>query len=127
MNVSFSACAHTVGTLRKEELVMMEETQPELVNPQSVSLQSSTPVAMTFSRDEKIDLAFIKLAAALMDIIQHTNFNCLQIACIARARSPIGMSLFCFFCHLFFFLAILFFLTYYAQYFARSFNILLKV
>ena len=31
------------------------------------------------------------------------------------------------FSHLFFFLAILFFLTYYAQYFARSFNILLKV
>ena len=40
---------------------------------------------------------------------------------------PLGMRLFCFFSHLFFFLAILFFLTYYAQYFARSFNILLKV
>ena len=39
----------------------------------------------------------------------------------------LGMSLFCFFSHLFFFLAILFFLTYYAQYFARNFNILLKV
>ena len=32
----------------------------------------------------------------------------------------IGMSLFCFYFHLFFFLAILLFLAYYAQYFARS-------
>ena len=32
----------------------------------------------------------------------------------------LGMSLFCFYFHLFFFLAILLFLAYYAQYFARS-------
>ena len=39
----------------------------------------------------------------------------------------LGMSLFCFYFHLCFFLAILLFLAYYAQYFARSYSILLKV
>ena len=46
---------------------------------------------------------------------------------LADNTIKLGMRLFCFFSHIFFFLAILFFLTYYAQYFARSFNILLKV
>ena len=38
----------------------------------------------------------------------------------------VGMSLFCFYFHLFFFLAILLFLAYYAQYFARSWIICSK-
>ena len=37
------------------------------------------------------------------------------------------MSLFCYFSNLFLFLTILFILTFYAQYFAQSFNMLLKV
>ena len=39
----------------------------------------------------------------------------------------VGMSLFCFFFHLFFFPAILLFFTYFAQYFARIFSILLSI
>ena len=37
-----------------------------------------------------------------------------------RRLLSLGMSLFCFYFHLFFFLAILLFLAYYAQYFVRS-------
>ena len=71
----------TVGLLR-------EETKSELVNPQFVSQQLPTPVAMTFSGDEDIDHAFTRLSAAVTDIIQHTNFKHLQTACIEKARSP---------------------------------------
>ena len=37
------------------------------------------------------------------------------------------MSLFCFFSHVFFFPAILLFFTYFAQYFARNFSVLLSI
>ena len=43
---------------------------------------------MQFSRNENIDDAFIKLSVAVTDIIQHSNFNRLQRACIEKARSP---------------------------------------
>ena len=66
----------------------MKETKVESVNPQSVSQLLPTPTAMTFSQDENIDDAFTKLSAAVTDIIQHTNFNHLQRACIEKARSP---------------------------------------
>ena len=46
------------------------------------------PVAIKFSQDEDIDYAFIKLSAAVTDIIQYTNFSRLQRACIEKARSP---------------------------------------
>ena len=66
----------------------MKENKPELVNPQFVSEQLPTPVAMTFSGDEDIDHAFTRLSAAVTDIIQHINFKYLQTACIEKARSP---------------------------------------
>ena len=67
----------------------MKENKPELVNAQSISqLLLPTPIAMTFSQHENIDDAFTKLSAAVTDIIQHTNFNRLQRACIEKARSP---------------------------------------
>ena len=72
---------HTVGLLIKE-------TKLEVVNPQSISQLLPTPVAMTFSQHENIDDAFTKLSAAVTDIIQHSNFNRLQRACIEKARSP---------------------------------------
>ena len=65
----------------------MKETKPESVNPQSTQL-FPPPVATEFYQDENIDDAFTKLSAALTDIIQHTNFNRLQRACIEKARSP---------------------------------------
>ena len=46
------------------------------------------PVAVDFSKDESIANAFTKLSAAVTDIIQHTNFDRLQRACIERARTP---------------------------------------
>ena len=46
------------------------------------------PVAVKFSEDKDIDYAFNILSAAVTDIIQHTNFDRLQRACIERARSP---------------------------------------
>ena len=46
------------------------------------------PVAVKFSKDQNIANAFTKLSAAVTDIIQHTNFNRLQRACIERARTP---------------------------------------
>ena len=50
--------------------------------------QSPMPVAVQFSEDENIANAFTKLSAAVTDIIQHTNFDRLQRACIERARTP---------------------------------------
>ena len=46
------------------------------------------PVAVQFSENENITSAFTKLSAAVTDIIQHTNFDRLQRACIERARTP---------------------------------------
>ena len=66
----------------------MKETEPELVNTQSVSQHLPTPVAMTFSKDENLDYAFTRLSAAITDMLQHSNFNRLQRACIEKARSP---------------------------------------
>ena len=50
-------------------------------------------VTIQFSRNEHnniiiISNAFTKLSAGITDLIQHTNFNCLQRACIEKARSP---------------------------------------
>ena len=67
---------------------MKETTKVESANPQSVPRLLLTPTAMTFSQNENIDVAFTKLSAAVTDIIQHTNFNRLQRACIEKARSP---------------------------------------
>ena len=52
--------------------------------PQSILM----PVAMKFSEDENITNAFTKLSATVTNIIQHTNFDRLQRACIERARTP---------------------------------------
>ena len=68
----------SVGLFRKE-------TKPELVNAESASQLLPTPVTTKFSQPENIDDAFIKLSAAVTDIIQHSN---LQRACIEKARSP---------------------------------------
>ena len=46
------------------------------------------PVAVKFSENQNIANAFTKLSAAVTDIIQHTNFSCLQRSCIERARTP---------------------------------------
>ena len=46
------------------------------------------PPPVAFSKNEDIDYAFIKLSAAVTDIIQCTNFSRLQRACIEKARSP---------------------------------------
>ena len=46
------------------------------------------PVAVKFSEEENIAIAFTKLSAAVTDIIQHTNFSRLQRSCIERARTP---------------------------------------
>ena len=48
----------------------------------------STPVPINFSQSESIANAFTKLSAAVTDIIQHTNFDRLQRACIERTRTP---------------------------------------
>ena len=66
----------------------MKDTKPKVVNLQPISQPLSIPVAMRFSQHESIDDAFTKLSAAVTDIIQHTNFNRLQRACIEKARSP---------------------------------------
>ena len=50
--------------------------------------QSPMPVAVEFSKNERIANAFTKLSAAVTDIIQFTNFSRLQRACIERARTP---------------------------------------
>ena len=56
--------------------------------PQSIQSLPSMPVAVEFSEDKDIDYAFNKLSAAVTDIIQNTNFDRLQRACIERARTP---------------------------------------
>ena len=66
----------------------MKENKIEVVNPQIVSQQLPTSVAMTFSGDEDIDHAFTRLSAAVTDMIQHIHFRHLQTACIEKARSP---------------------------------------
>ena len=60
-----------------------------------------------------------------MMLVHDMNFTT-SVICM-HMGTKLVMSLFCFFSYLFFFLAILFFLAYYAQYFARSCNILLQV
>ena len=67
---------------------MANKSKSKSVNSQSVSQPLPNPVALQFSQNENIDDAFIKLSAAVTDIIQHTNFNRLQRACIEKARSP---------------------------------------
>ena len=54
----------------------------------SISTLQPLPPPVAFSVDEDIDYAFTKLSAAVTDIIQHTNFNRLQRACIEKARTP---------------------------------------
>ena len=49
----------------------------------------------------------------LLQLAEHLHEKVLQ-------EWSLGMSLFCFYFHLFFFLAVLLFLAYYAQYFAQS-------
>ena len=66
----------------------MKENKPEIVNPQFVSQQLPTPVAMTFSGDEDIDYAFTRLSAAVAKMIKHTNLKDLQTALIEKSRSP---------------------------------------
>ena len=68
--------------------MLRKETKPELVNAQSIAQLLPTPVTTKFSQHENIENAFIKLSAAVTDIIQHSNFNRLQRACIEKARSP---------------------------------------
>ena len=55
--------------------------------PQSIQ-SLPMPVAVKFSEDKDIDYAFNILSAAVTDIIQHTNFDRLQRACIEKARTP---------------------------------------
>ena len=46
------------------------------------------PVAVQFSEDENIANAFTKLSVTVTNIIQHTNFDSMQRACVERARTP---------------------------------------
>ena len=52
--------------------------------------QSSTPsvVAVTFSPTEDITFAFIKLSAEIKKMIENSNLDTLQEACIEKASSP---------------------------------------
>ena len=56
-----------------------------------------------------------------------TRTTLLHNSQLGQTPIQVEISLFCFYLHLFFLLAILFFLTYCAQDFAGSFNVLLKV
>ena len=59
------------------------------VKQESQSVQPlPIPGATQFSQDENIDDAFTKLSAVVTNLIRHANFNCLQRACIEKARSP---------------------------------------
>ena len=66
--------------------ILAQMTKPE--STCSISTLQPLPPPVAFSVDEDIDYAFTKLSAAVTDIIQHTNFDRLQRACIERARSP---------------------------------------
>ena len=46
------------------------------------------PAAVQFSEDENITNAFTKLSVTVTNIIQYTNFDSMQRACIERARTP---------------------------------------
>ena len=43
---------------------------------------------ITFTQDESIDQAFIKLSASVTDLIKNANFASLQRACIEKAKTP---------------------------------------
>ena len=66
--------------------ILAQKTKPE--STCSISTIQPLPPPVAFSVDEDIDYAFTKLSAAVTDIIQHTNFDRLQRACIERARFP---------------------------------------
>ena len=57
-----------------------------------LQLMQPSPPPITFpikfSQNEDIDYAFTKLSAAITKMIKDTNFDCLQVACIEKARSP---------------------------------------
>ena len=53
-----------------------------------VTPQQLVPPPVTFTRDESIDNAFIKLSVCVTSLIQYTNFLSLQRACIEKAKSP---------------------------------------
>ena len=67
---------------------MAQTVKTESVHSHSILQPLSTPVPIKFSQSESIANAFTKLSAAVTDIIQHTNFDRLQRACIERARTP---------------------------------------
>ena len=59
------------------------------VKQESQSVQPlPIPGSTQFSQDENIDDAFTKLSAVVTNLIRNANFNCLQRACIEKARSP---------------------------------------
>ena len=66
--------------------ILAQTITPESTHPISTLQLLSPPIA--FSVDEDIDYAFTKLSATVTDIIQHTNFDRLQRACIEKARTP---------------------------------------
>ena len=49
---------------------------------------SASQVTLTFSPDENIQRAFIKLSAGVKTIIRSSNFNVMQEACMEEAKSP---------------------------------------
>ena len=60
----------------------------QLAIPQQPCLpQQPLSSPITFTQDEPIDDAFIKLSAYVAALIQHTNFQSLQRACIEKATS----------------------------------------
>ena len=65
---------------------MTQTITPESTH--SISTLQPLPPPVAFSVDEDIDYAFTKLSTTVTDVIQHTNFDHLQRACIERARSP---------------------------------------
>ena len=62
--------------------------QASVVYPQSTIPQQSVSLPITFTQDESIDQAFIKLSASVTDLIKNANFPSLQRACIEKAKTP---------------------------------------
>ena len=78
---------HACNTARYLAIAICYTGSTETAKPQSMQ-QLPMPVAVKFLEDENIANAFTKLSVTVTDIIQYTNFDRLQRACIERARTP---------------------------------------
>ena len=54
-----------------------------------IMLSTEPILTLNFSQDENIDNAFLRLSAAITEMIQDVDFFCLQKACIEKAFSPL--------------------------------------